>query len=65
MAYKLPNFRGYTVDEMLRQFRKIDINGFNIESIDFDSEKGQQLLAEIETDRNITEICNKMTVEGF
>jgi hypothetical protein len=44
MVYKLPVFRGYTVDERLRQFRKVDVSK-GIESIPFDSHKGQRLLA--------------------
>jgi hypothetical protein len=43
MVRKLPVFRGYTVDERLRQFRKIPRNGLP-EFIDFDSAEGTQLL---------------------
>ena len=43
--FELPTFRGYTVDAKLKQFRKITDRG--IKFIDFDSEKGKQLLAEM------------------
>lgn len=44
--FELPTFRGYTVDKRLKQFRKV-IRGCQIEFIDFDSEKGKKLLAEM------------------
>ena len=44
----LPEFKGYTVDERLKQFRKVDRNNLSIEFVDFDSEEGQELLAEYE-----------------
>jgi len=43
MVRRLPVFRGYTVDERLRQFRKVPLNGWP-EFIDFDSPEGQRLL---------------------
>ncbi len=46
MVKKLPEFKGYTVDERLKQFRKVDKEKQNIEFIDFDSEKGGELLEE-------------------
>jgi len=39
---KLPEFKGYTVDERLREFRKV-VHGRSIEFIDFDSKKGRKL----------------------
>ncbi len=42
----LPIFKGYTVDGRLKEFRKVK-QGPTIEFIDFDSEKGQQLVAQI------------------
>jgi hypothetical protein len=44
---KLPEFRGYTVDERLRQFRKV-VYGRSIEFIDFESVKGTKLLRQME-----------------
>jgi hypothetical protein len=41
---KLPEFKGYTVDIRLRQFRKIDYKKRKIEFIEFESEKGRKLL---------------------
>lgn len=38
----LQTFDGYTVDFRLKQFRKVEPDGF-IEFVDFDSEKGQQI----------------------
>ena len=40
---RLPEFLGYTVDERLREFRKV-VYGKSIEFIDFDSPKGIRLL---------------------
>ena len=40
---KLPEFKGYTVDERLREFRKV-VHGKSIEFVDFDSKKGMKLL---------------------
>ena len=48
MVKELPSFKGYTVDERLRQFRKVDKNKPSIDFVDFDSEKGQELLEEYE-----------------
>ena len=48
MVKKLPEFKGYTVDERLKQFRKVDRNNPSIDFVDFDSEEGQELLAEYE-----------------
>jgi hypothetical protein len=41
---QLPTFRGYTVDERLREFRKVTYGNLNIEFVSFDSELGRQLL---------------------
>ncbi len=48
MVKELPTFKGYTVDEKLKQFRKVDMDKPSIDFVDFDSEKGQELLAEYE-----------------
>ena len=45
MAKVLPVFRGYAVDVRLRQFRKVGLDT-GIESVAFDSEEGDRLLAE-------------------
>ena len=47
--FELPTFNGWTIDARLRQFRKVT-RGENpqIEFIDFDSEKGQELLLEMQ-----------------
>jgi hypothetical protein len=42
----LKEFQGYTIDLRLKQFRKIEMDDLP-EFIEFDSEKGQQLLAEM------------------
>lgn len=43
---KLPVFKGYTVDERLQEFRKVEY-GKTVEFIPFDSPKGQQLLSDM------------------
>ena len=48
MVTKLPEFKGYTVDERLKQFRKVDMEKPSIDFVDFNSEEGQELLAEYE-----------------
>ena len=48
MVTKLPEFKGYTVDERLKQFRKVDRGKPSIEFVDFDSEEGEKLLEEYE-----------------
>ena len=48
MVKELPTFKGYTVDERLQQFRKVDRDKPSIEFVEFDSDKGQELLAEYE-----------------
>lgn len=52
--FQLPTYNGYTIDKRLRQFRKVshcahEAHGEfpGIEFIDFDSEKGQELLDEM------------------
>ena len=46
MVKKLPEFKGYTVDERLKQFRKVDKDKPSIDFVDFDSKEGQELLKE-------------------
>ena len=41
---ELPTFEGYTVDERLREFRKVDREKCTIEFVPFDSAKGRKLL---------------------
>jgi hypothetical protein len=43
----LPTFKGYTVDERLREFRKVDMKKPSIEFVEFDSPKGRKLLKEL------------------
>lgn len=47
MVKELPTFKGYTMDERLRQFRKVDRENLSIDFVDFDSEEGQELLEEM------------------
>jgi len=44
MTIKLPEFKGYTVDVKLKQFRKVSKEK-GIKFIDFDSSEGDKLLA--------------------
>ncbi len=47
--FELPTFNGYTVDIRLKQFMKVERGEApKIEFIDFDSEKGQELLLEMQ-----------------
>jgi hypothetical protein len=48
MVTKLPEFKGYTIDERLKQFRKVDREKPSIEFVEFNSEKGKKLLDEYE-----------------
>ena len=48
MVKELPKFKGYTVDQRLRQFRKVDKDKPSIDFVNFDSDEGQELLAEYE-----------------
>lgn len=48
MVKKLPEFEGYTVDERLKQFRKVDKSKPTIEFVDFNSPEGKELLAAYE-----------------
>jgi len=51
MVKELPTFKGYTVDERLKQFRKVDRSKPSIDFVDFNSEEGQELLAEYEEEQ--------------
>lgn len=49
---RLPTYKGYTVDHRLKQFRRVHPGdcvccGGEIEFINFDSEKGDELLGEM------------------
>ena len=46
MVTKLPEFKGYTIDERLKQFRKVDMEKPSIDFVDFDSKEGKRLLKE-------------------
>ena len=47
--FELPTFNGWTIDARLRQFRKVSRGESpEIEFIDFNSEQGQELLAEMQ-----------------
>jgi hypothetical protein len=49
MPFELPTFNGWTIDARLRQFRKVERGESpKIEFIDFDSEEGQEILAEMQ-----------------
>jgi hypothetical protein len=52
MATELPEFKGYTVDEKLKQFRKVDREEPSIDFVDFDSEEGQELLEEYDENQD-------------
>ncbi len=58
MVKELPNYKGYTVDERLRQIRKVDREKPSIEFIDFDSAEGQEILEgyyDTESEENLEE----------
>jgi hypothetical protein len=45
---KLPTFKGYTVDERLREFRKVGADvPWGIEFIPFSSKRGRKLIEEL------------------
>ncbi len=44
--FQLPTFDGFTVDARLKQFRKV-IPSHEIEFIEFDSQRGRELLSEM------------------
>jgi hypothetical protein len=48
MVKQLPEFKGYTVYERLKQFRKVDNKKPSIDFVDFESEEGKELLAQYE-----------------
>lgn len=48
MVKELPTYKGYTVDQRLRQFRKVDRKKPSIDFVDFDSEEGRELLEQYE-----------------
>jgi rubrerythrin len=57
MVERLPTFEGYTVDERLGEFRKVDRTKPSIEFIRFDSAEGKKLL---EKYRCCQDFCNKL-----
>ena len=48
MVFELPTWNGWTIDEKLQQFRKVEfINGNpSIKFIEFDSEEGERMFYE-------------------
>jgi hypothetical protein len=48
MVKELPKFKGYTVDQRLRQFRKVDMEKPSIDFVDFNSDESEKLLEEME-----------------
>ncbi|MBU2541739.1 MAG: hypothetical protein KJ593_07530 [Candidatus Omnitrophica bacterium] len=48
VPFQLPTFRGFTVDAVLMQFRKVDYERKEIEFVEFESEQGKQLLGEMQ-----------------
>jgi hypothetical protein len=48
LSSQLPQFKEYTVDFKLRQFRKVSHFPLAITFIDFDSPEGQKLMEEYE-----------------
>lgn len=62
---ELPKFKGYVVDERLREFRKLAY-GYTPEFIPFDSERGEMMLEEMRKTKPIDksdmfeETCNAM-----
>ncbi len=50
MAIQLPTFRGYTVDDRLREFRKA-IPDKCLEFVAFDSRKGKRLLSQMRKEK--------------
>ncbi len=74
MVKELPKFKGYAVDERLKEFRRVMYHeeGPSIEFISFDSPKGQELLSEMEAKIHVDEhgewtcICgNTASEDGF
>jgi len=53
MVKELPKFKGYTADERLRQFRKVDMEKPSIDFVDFDSDEGEELLEEFQESQEI------------
>ncbi len=53
MVIELPKFKGYTIDERLQEFRKVDMNKPSIEFIKFNSKEGQKLLKEMEKQKEL------------
>ena len=47
MVRQLPTFKGYTVDVRTKEFRKAE-PGHRLEFVDFTSEKGMELILEME-----------------
>lgn len=60
---KLPEFKGYVVDERLREFRRMTY-GEPVEFIPFDSDKGGHLLKEYSMKKPLSDLfeeaCNAM-----
>jgi hypothetical protein len=53
MMRELPKFEGWTIDERLRQFRKVTFGkgGPSIEFVEFDSPKGHRMIKKLNESR--------------
>jgi hypothetical protein len=58
MAHRLPEFKGYTVDWRLREFRRL-VFGEMPEFIPFDSKKGRELREEMKK-RQVCRFCRHL-----
>jgi len=50
MLHRLPEFKGYTVDRRLKEFRRL-VFGETPEFVPFDSDKGRELMTEMRSKR--------------
>jgi len=59
-------FKGYTVDERLKEFRKVDFEKPDMEFIPFDSEKGKELLQQyLSLNPNCSEATFRMDLSNL
>lgn len=56
MLHRLPEFKGYTVDRRLREFRRI-VFGEMPEFVPFESVRGKELMAEMRKERQSCRFC--------
>jgi len=64
MTIKLPEFKGYTIDVKLKQFRKVSKNK-GIEFIDFNILKGDKLLAKYIDTLDLNNLWDKETLNAI